>query len=34
VANAICAATGKDGKMAKTFHMENWFSALQQLRAK
>lgn len=26
--------TIKDGKIAKTFHMENWLSALGQLRAK
>ncbi len=24
----------KDGKIAKTFHMENWLSAIGQLRAK
>ena len=26
--------TIRDGKIAKTFHMENWLSALEQLRAK
>jgi SnoaL-like polyketide cyclase len=26
--------TIRDGKMAKTYHMENWLSALNQLRAK
>jgi len=26
--------TIKDGKIAKTFHLENWLSALGQLRAK
>jgi predicted ester cyclase len=26
--------TVKDGKIAKTYHMENWLSALGQLRAK
>jgi hypothetical protein len=26
--------TIRDGKIAKTFHMENWLSALSQLRAK
>lgn len=26
--------TAKDGKIAKTYHMENWLSALGQLRAK
>jgi predicted ester cyclase len=31
---AIDIQTIKDGKIAKTFHMENWLSALGQLRAK
>ena len=31
---AIDIQTIKDGKVAKTFHMENWLSALAQLRAK
>jgi ketosteroid isomerase-like protein len=31
---AIDIHTVKDGKIAKTFHMENWLSALGQLRAK
>jgi ketosteroid isomerase-like protein len=31
---AIDIQTVKDGKIAKTFHMENWLSALGQLRAK
>jgi steroid delta-isomerase-like uncharacterized protein len=31
---AIDIQTIKDGKIAKTFHMENWLSALAQLRAK
>jgi predicted ester cyclase len=26
--------TIKDGKIVRTFHMENWLSALNQLRAK
>ena len=26
--------TIKDGKIAKTYHMENWLSALSQLRTK
>ena len=30
---AIDIQTVKDGKIAKTFHMENWLSALGQLRA-
>jgi ketosteroid isomerase-like protein len=30
---AIDIQTIKDGKIAKTFHMENWLSALGQLRA-
>jgi ketosteroid isomerase-like protein len=31
---AIDIQTLKDGKIAKTFHMENWLSALGQLRTK
>jgi ketosteroid isomerase-like protein len=31
---AIDIQTIKDGKIAKTFHMENWLSAINQLRAK
>jgi steroid delta-isomerase-like uncharacterized protein len=31
---SIDIQTIKDGKIAKTFHMENWLSALEQLRAK
>ena len=31
---AIDVQTIKDGKIAKTFHIENWLSALGQLRAK
>jgi predicted ester cyclase len=31
---AIDIQTVKDGKITKTFHMENWLSALAQLRAK
>ena len=31
---AIDIQTIKDGKIAKTFHMENWLSAVGQLRAK
>jgi ketosteroid isomerase-like protein len=31
---AIDIQTIKDGKIAKTFHMENWLSALGQLRTK
>src|ERR1700724_3143839 len=31
---AIDIQTLKDGKIARTFHMENWLSALAQLRAK
>ena len=31
---AIDIQTIKDGKIARTFHMENWLSALGQLRAK
>jgi ketosteroid isomerase-like protein len=31
---AIDIQTVKDGKISKTFHMENWLSALGQLRAK
>jgi ketosteroid isomerase-like protein len=31
---AIDIQTVKDGKIVKTFHMENWLSALGQLRAK
>jgi predicted ester cyclase len=29
---AIDIQTIRDGKIAKTFHMENWLSALRQLR--
>jgi ketosteroid isomerase-like protein len=31
---AIDIQTIKDGKIAKTFHMENWLSAIGQLRSK
>jgi ketosteroid isomerase-like protein len=31
---AIDIQTIRDGKIARTFHMENWLSALGQLRAK
>jgi predicted ester cyclase len=31
---AIDIQTIRDGRIAKTFHMENWLSALGQLRAK
>jgi len=31
---AIDIQTIKDGKIAKTFHIENWLSAVGQLRAK
>lgn len=31
---ALDIQTIKDGKIAKTFHMENWLSAIGQLRAK
>jgi predicted ester cyclase len=31
---AIDIQTIRDGKIAKTYHMENWLSALAQLRAK
>jgi predicted ester cyclase len=31
---AVDIQTIRDGKIAKTFHMENWLSALGQLRAK
>ena len=31
---AIDIQTIKDGKIVKTFHMENWLSAIGQLRAK
>src|SRR5882672_3375077 len=31
---AIDIQTIKDGKITKTYHMENWLSALNQLRAK
>jgi hypothetical protein len=31
---AIDIQTVRDGKIAKTFHMENWLSAIGQLRAK
>jgi hypothetical protein len=31
---AIDIQTIKDGKIARTYHLENWLSALGQLRAK
>jgi len=31
---AIDIQTIRDGKITKTYHMENWLSALNQLRAK
>ena len=31
---AVDIQTIKDGKIAKTFHMENWLSAIGQLHAK
>jgi hypothetical protein len=31
---AIDIQTIKEGKISKTYHMENWLSALGQLRAK
>ena len=31
---AVDIQTIRDGKIAKTYHMENWLSALNQLRAK
>ena len=31
---AVDIQTIRDGKLAKTFHMENWLSAIGQLRAK
>jgi predicted ester cyclase len=31
---AVDIQTIRDGKIAKTFHMENWLSAMGQLRAK
>lgn len=31
---AVDIQTIKDGRIIKTYHMENWLSALQQLRAK
>jgi ketosteroid isomerase-like protein len=31
---AIDIQTIRDGRIAKTFHMENWLSAINQLRAK
>jgi hypothetical protein len=31
---AIDIQTIRDGKIARTHHMENWLSALNQLRAK
>jgi steroid delta-isomerase-like uncharacterized protein len=31
---AVDIQTVRDGKIAKTFHMENWLSAIGQLRAK
>jgi predicted ester cyclase len=30
---AVDIQTIRDGKIAKTFHMENWLSAIGQLRA-
>ena len=30
---AVDIQTVRDGKIAKTFHMENWLSAIGQLRA-
>ena len=31
---AVDIQTIRDGKISKTFHMENWLSAITQLRAK
>jgi hypothetical protein len=31
---AIDIQTVRDGKIARTYHLENWLSALGQLRAK
>jgi predicted ester cyclase len=31
---AVDIQTVRDGKIAKTYHMENWLSAIGQLRAK
>jgi predicted ester cyclase len=31
---AVDIQTIRDGKIAKTYHMENWLSALNRLRAK
>ena len=31
---AIDIQTIRDGKIARTYHLENWFSALGQLRAR
>jgi predicted ester cyclase len=31
---AVDIQTIRDGRIAKTFHMENWLSAIGQLRAK
>jgi hypothetical protein len=31
---AIDIQTIRDGKIARTYHMENWLSALNQLRTK
>jgi ketosteroid isomerase-like protein len=31
---AVDIQTVRDGKISKTFHMENWLSAINQLRAK
>jgi hypothetical protein len=31
---AIDMQTIRDGKIGRTYHMENWLSALAQLRAK
>jgi predicted ester cyclase len=31
---AVDIQTIRDGKIAKTYHMENWLSAIGQLRAK
>jgi hypothetical protein len=31
---AVDIQTIRDGRIARTFHMENWLSAIGQLRAK
>jgi hypothetical protein len=31
---AVDIQTIRDGRIAKTFHMENWLSAIGQLRAR